>query len=179
VRPAVAVPDDLVVMGQVLAPWGVRGWVKVRTYSEATGALVDHATWWVRPAHGGGWQPMAREEARVHSDTVVARLAGVASRESALAMKGFEVAVPRAELPAAAANEIFQADLVGLAVVNREGVALGTVAEVIEHGAHPLLVVARPMGEPGAERLIPYVPARIVGVDLAARRIDVDWGADF
>jgi 16S rRNA processing protein RimM len=179
VRPAVAVPDDLVVMGQVLTPWGVRGWVKVRPYSEATGALVGHATWWVRPADGSEWQPRSRLEARVHADTVVARLEGVESREAALAMRGFEIAVPRAELPAAAANEIYQADLVGLAVVNREGVALGTVAGVVEHGAHPLLVVARPDGERGAQRLIPYVPVHIDGIDLAARRIDVDWGADF
>jgi 16S rRNA processing protein RimM len=179
VPPADAVPDDLVVMGQVLVPWGVRGWVKVRPYTEAPGALLDYATWWVRPARGGAWQPMTRQDGRVHADTVVAQLAGIGSREAALGLKGSEIAVPRGGLPAAGSDEIYQADLVGLDVVNREGVALGKVVGVTEHGAHPLLEVARPDGEAGADRLIPYVPAHVDRVDLAARRIDVDWGVDF
>lgn len=122
---------------------------------------------------------MARQDGRMHADTVVAQLAGVDSREAALALKGSEIAVPRAALPAASANEIYWADLVGLDVVNREGVALGRVVGVTEHGAHPLLRVAPPEGAAGAERLIPYVPAHVDRVDLAARRIDVDWGVDF
>ena len=63
--------------------------------------------------------------------------------------------------------------------MNRQGVALGEVAEVVAHGAHPLLRVARPPGQAGPERLIPYVPAIVDRVDLEARRIDVDWGADY
>ena len=59
------------------------------------------------------------------------------------------------------------------------GLSLGTVVEVVAHGAHPLLRVARPPGQAGAERLIPYVSAIVDRVDLAARRIDVDWGEDY
>ena len=66
----------------------------------------------------------------------------------------------------------------GLAVVNREGVVLGAVAEVIDNGAHPILRVRPADGAPG-ERLIPWVPAFVDAVDVAARRIDVDWPADF
>jgi 16S rRNA processing protein RimM len=84
--------------------------------------------------------------------------------------------VPRAALPAAADNEIYWADLVGLAVVNREGVALGEVREVADFGAHPML---RVVDAGGVERLIPFVVAYVDSVDVAARRVDVDWQPDY
>lgn len=172
-------PEGLVVMGQVLTPYGVRGWVKVRPYTQSQGTLLSFRTWWLRPVRGTDWQALPHLDGRVHSDTVVAQLGGVDTREAALALKGWDIGVPRAEMPEPAGDEIYWADLVGLDVVNREGVALGTVSGVTEHGAHPLLKVARPTGEAGPERLIPYVPAHVVGIDLAARSIDVDWGSEF
>ena len=68
-------------------------------------------------------------------------------------MKGFEVGVPRAALPAAAEGEFYWDDLTGLAVLNRSGVVLGEVRGITQHGAHPLLRVARPAATPGPERL--------------------------
>jgi 16S rRNA processing protein RimM len=179
VPPAAAAPADLVVMGQVLLPYGVRGWIKVRPFTEAPATLLDHAAWWVDAGGRDGWKRYEMRTGRVHSDTLLAELAGVETREAALALKGRDIAVPRSALPAARAGEIYWADLVGLAVVNSEGTALGCVAGVTEHGAHPLLRVARPAGETGPERLIPYVPAHVVAVDLAGRRVDVDWSAEF
>ncbi len=169
----------LVVMGQVLAPYGVAGWIKVRPYTEAPGALLNYASWWIRPADGKGeWRSVARLGGRLHSNTILARLSGIDTREAALALKGCDIAVRRADMPAAGRDEIYWADLIGLEVVNREGVALGRVAGVTEHGAHPLLRVER--GNRGVgECLIPYVPAHVDRVDLAARRITVDWGIDY
>ena len=115
----------------------------------------------------------------MHSGVLLAALAGVDTREDALSLRGAEIGVPRAQLPRTKKGEIYWVDLEGLAVVNREGVVLGTVVEVVAHGAHPLLRVARPAGKAGAERLIPYVPAIVDRVDVGARRIDVDWGEDF
>ena len=175
----VAAPDDPVIMGQVLAPYGVRGWIKVRPYTESAATILGFATWWLCPPRGNGWRAYRRLDGRLHSGTVVAQLVGVDSREAALTVKGWDIAVPRAEMPAATGNEIYWADLVGLDVRNREGIVLGTVTAVTEHGAHPLLLVTRPAGEAGTSRLIPYVPAHVDGIDLAGRRIDVDWGADF
>jgi 16S rRNA processing protein RimM len=121
---------------------------------------------------------MPIKTARMHSGALLAELAGIATREDALSLRGGDIGVPRASLPAVKEGEIYWADLVGLDVVNAEGVALGTVCGVVEHGAHPLLRVTK--SEVAApERLIPYVPGIVVGVDLEARRIDVDWGEDF
>jgi 16S rRNA processing protein RimM len=174
--PAAEVPGNLIVMGQILAPHGVRGWVKVRPETEQPDALLSYATWWVRPPRSS-WREMTPVAGRVHADTLVVQLEGVATREAALALKLADIGVPRAALPAVKATEIYCVDLVGLAVVNRAGAALGEVEAVVDHGAHPLLQVARSGG--GTPRLIPYVPATIDRVDLAARQIDVDWAEDW
>jgi len=171
--------DAVVVLGEVIGPYGVRGWLKVRTYTEAADALLGHATWWLKPARGSEWRKYERVAGRLHSGTLLAELAGVDTREAALALKGFEIGVPRAALPAAPENEIYWEDLIGLAVVNRAGVLLGEVCGMTEHGAHPLLRVTRAPGSTGPERLIPFVPAIVDRVDRNAGRIDVDWGEDY
>ncbi len=178
-RSTVPAPGGMVVMGRVLAPFGVRGWVKVRPLSAAPDALLSFATWWVRPVRDSTWREVRRVAGRLHAGVLVAELAGIETREAALALKGCDIGVPRSSLPAARAGEIYWADLVGMTVVNREGVTLGEVSGVTEHGAHPLLRVARAAASPGGERLIPYVPAIVDRVDPAARRIDVDWGEDY
>jgi len=174
--------DRIVVMGEVAGTYGVRGWLKVRSFSESPETLLDFAEWWVRPKRGSEWKRFRRLDGRLHSGSLIVALAGVESRESALAMKGFEVGVPRKALPAVH-GEIYWEDLKGLAVVNRAGVPLGEVRGVVAHGAHPLLRVGAPGDGATAsekdERLIPYVPAIVEGVDIEARRIDVDWEADY
>jgi len=173
-------PDSIVVMGEVAGTYGVRGWLKVRPFSESPQTLLDFPEWWMRPKRGTAWKRFSHVEGRLHSGSLIVALAGVESRESALAMKGFEIGVPRTALPAVH-GEIYWEDLKGLAVVNRAGVPLGEVRGVVQHGAHPLLRVAAPAGaaDDKDERLIPYVPAIVDRVDMEARRIDVDWEADY
>ena len=171
-----AAPGRMVVMGVVVAPFGVRGALKVRTFSEAPDALLAHPTWWLRKGEGAAWREVRHGEARMQGDALIVALSGIATREAALALKGNEVGVPREALPPPAAGEIYQDDLVAMTVVNREGVVLGEVSGFAEHGAHPLLRVT-PRG--GRERLIPYVVPIVLKVDAAARRIEVDWGEDY
>ncbi len=177
-RSVAAAPGGIVVMGRILAPFGVRGWIKVRPLSQAPEALLGFATWWVRSAGDPRWREMRQVAGRMQADALVVELAGVETREAALTLRGCDVGVPRAVLPAAPAGEIYWADLVGMTVVNRDGVTLGEVSGVTEHGAHPLLRVARPAAR-SPERLIPYVPAIVDRVDIVAHRIDVDWGEDY
>ena len=87
--------------------------------------------------------------------------------------------MPRAALPAAAEGEIYWDDLTGLARGEPCGRRAGRRRGITQHGAHPLLRVARPPASPGPERLIPYVPAIIDRVDVDGGRIEVDWGADY
>lgn len=164
-------------MGRIAAPHGVRGAVRVQPHSADPAALLAHRQWWLRPrAQRGGWVPHRVLEAREQAGGLVAMLEAIASREAAGALRGADVGVPRASLPSLAEDEHYQSDLVGMAVVNRSGELLGEVSGFVESGAHPIVRVAR--GD-GAERLIPWVAQYVDRVDAAAKRIDVDWPADY
>ena len=168
-------------MGRVIGGWGVRGWVKVAPLSSDPSELLDHAHWWMRGSPAGEWREVKVLEAKVHGATLVAALEGVATREEAAGRRGSEIAVPRNTLAALGPGEIYVADLVGLAVVNRQGIALGTVRVVQDYGAHPVLHVAAGAGggAVSTDRLIPFVAAYVDGVDLGERRIDVDWPVEY
>lgn len=117
-------------------------------------------------------------DARQHGETIVASLEGFGAREDIAPWRGARIAVPRPALPPLEVGEVYLADLIGLTVVNRQDVTLGTVAGLIETGAHPVLQVTGP-GEKPAERLIPLVQAYVDAIDLAAGRLAVDWPVDY
>lgn len=160
------------VLGQIVAPYGVKGWVKVEPFTEKVGTLLDHSPWWLA-AHET-WRPVELEAGKLHGAVLVAKLAGIETPEAALTLRRVEVGVPRSALPQEADGEYYWADLEGMTVTNAEGVELGRVDSLMDNGAHGILVVR---GE--RERLIPFVPAHVIEVDRDARRILVDWGADY
>jgi 16S rRNA processing protein RimM len=165
-------------MGRVTAPYGVQGWIKVRAYTAQPDGLLAYPVWWLASSDDR-WRQFAVREARVHGATLVARLDGLDQREEAARWRGAEVGVPKGLLPTLTAGEVYWADLVGLAVINRSGVVLGRVTAVLETGAHPVLRVA-PEGDTAAgERLIPLVPAYVDVLDVAGDRIVVDWQPEY
>ena len=166
-------------MGRILAPHGVRGGIKVEPFSEAPDALLSHAKWWLRPARATDWRECRLNDGRMHAGALIAALAGVETRDDALALRGSEIGVPRAALPRAKRNEIYWADLEGLEVRNRDGKMLGVVEEVVTHGAHPIMRLTGKVGSGSGERLIPFVAAIVDRVDVDAGRIEVDWGEDY
>jgi 16S rRNA processing protein RimM len=173
--------DDLMVMGRIIAPYGVKGWVKVHAYTDDKATLLDHAAWWIRPHAGsaakGGWREFAVVASREHGASLVAQLIGIDDRETAAVLKGADVGVPRSMLPAAEENEIYYSDLVGLEVTNRQGLRLGRVSKVQDFGAHPVLCITDEAT--AGERMIPFVAAYVDSVDVVAGRIDVDWQPDY
>ena len=161
-------------MGRIFGSWGVRGGVRVDPYSADPETLAGFETWLV--GRGGAWKEYAVLEARLHTTQIVASLAGVEDRDAALALKGCEVAVARQALPEPEEGSYFWSDLVGLQVVNTAGEPLGAVKEIFSNGAHD--VIAADGTQPGGPaRLIPWTA--VVSVNLAARRIEVDWGSDW
>jgi 16S rRNA processing protein RimM len=164
-------------MGRIAAPYGVKGWIKVLPMTSAPETLLTYPRWWVRKRGAGAlWQAHVLETGKQHGATLLAQLSGLADREAAAMLSGGDVGVPRTALPPASAGEVYFADLVGMTVTNRQGLALGKVAAVKEFGAHPVLHVP---GDDGVERLIPFVGAYVDAVDTEARRIDVDWQPDY
>lgn len=174
VRVTAASPEDVVIMGRIGAPHGVRGAFKVKPESADPGSLAAYPEWWLRHGHDA-WSSHRVQAVREHGEWLVAEVSDVQSREAAGALRGAAVGVPRAWLPALADDEYYEADLVGAAVVNREGVELGRLRDFLESGAHP---IARLIGPDGAQRLIPWVPQYIDNVDMTERRINVDWPLD-
>ena len=169
-------------MGRVAAPYAVKGWLKIQPFTAYLGSLLDYDRWWLGHAEGSGakagWREYRVLEGKVHGQTLLAQLEGVDDRSASEALKGLEVAVDRAEFPDADEGEYYWADLIGLEVVNTEGVALGKVEGLMETGAHDVLRVADER-EGLRERLIPFVDAYVREVDMMGRRILVEWGVDW
>jgi len=164
---------DVVVVGRISGVYGVRGWVRVRSYTEPRENILRYSPWLLKSSDG--WRSCALEEGRPHGKGIVVRLAGYEDRERAAALIGVEVAVRREQLPPLPAGEYYWADLIGLEVVTREGVSLGRIDHLLETGANDVLVV---QGE--RERLIPYLPEQVVlGVDLDGGVMRVDWDPEF
>jgi 16S rRNA processing protein RimM len=159
-------------MGRIIAPFGIKGWVKVQPNTAATRSLLAYRTWWVE--NEDGWRECAVTEAKVQGSGVVASLNGCDDRDAAAALKGKAVAVPRSALPRTQSGEYYWADLIGLAVTNEGAQDLGRVAAMLQTGANDVLVV---QGE--RERLIPFIATVIREVNPEAGTIRVDWDADY
>jgi 16S rRNA processing protein RimM len=160
----------------VAAPYGVHGWLKVVPYTATAEALLRYRTWRMSVPDEQGAREFRLVEGRVHGAVVVAQLEGIDTREQAASLRGAMVEVPREALPREGDGEVYLADLPGCRVVSAKGEALGSVQDVAQFGAHPVL---RVRDERGTERLIPLVAAYVNGVDLEARLIEVDWEADY
>lgn len=162
-------------MGRILGPFGVQGWVKVNAFTATAGALGGFDRWAVRTREG--WREMGVEDFAVHSKGPVAKLAGCEGREAAQALRNAEVAVSRAALGESEEGTLYRVDLVGLDVVDESGAALGQVQGFFDAGDTAVMVVAG--GEARRERMIPFVGEYVKAVDREARRITVDWKADY
>jgi 16S rRNA processing protein RimM len=166
----------MIVMGRIVAPYGILGWLKVQPETAEVDGLLDYTQWWIgREDEKQPWQSFQVESAKVHGNTLLVKLAGINDRNAALACKGRHIAVPREVLPALGDDEYYHADLIGLQVVNREQVDFGLVTDVIQTGANDVLVAKQ--GE--RERLIPFIDQVVLQVDLAQKLIVVDWDPDF
>ncbi|WP_405023454.1 ribosome maturation factor RimM [Limnohabitans sp.] len=177
-------PADAIEVGRIADAWGIKGWFKVLPYSASPEALFSSKRWFLQPAERGaktfaGTVLLKVKEAKEHSDSVVATSAEVPDRNAAELLKGARIFVSRASFPTPETDEYYWVDLIGLEVVNREGVALGAVRELLHTGPQTVLVLAYEEEAKAKERMIPFVSAYIDTVDLAGRRITADWQPDY
>ncbi len=162
----------LVIMGRVTGLHGVRGWVKVHSYTRDHLDILKYTRWSLHLA--GAWCEIDVQEGRPQGRGIVVQLKGYDDRDQATAVVGADIAIPRARLPRLKKGEYYWSQLQGLSVTNLQGVALGRVSHLFETGSNDVLVVA---GE--QERLIPYLPEVVLAIDLKAGTLSVDWDADF
>jgi 16S rRNA processing protein RimM len=177
-------PADAVEVGRIADAWGIKGWFKVLPHSASPEALFSSRRWYLLPPERGP-KPFAGpvllrvREAKEHSDTVVATAQAIDDRSGAEALKGARVFVARSSFPTPAEDEYYWVDLLGAQVVNREGLVLGEVKDLLSTGPQTVLVIGFEHEGKPAERMIPFVAAYVDTVDIAAKRIIVDWQPDY
>ncbi len=173
-----APPADIVVLGKIVAPYGLRGAVKVHPFADDPLVWAKLPYWWVGQEGLAPelWRPTRVIKCKAHGDVLIAELECLPDRNASEAAHGVLVGVPRAVLPAAAKDEYYWGDLIGLDVVNTRDQSLGSVLGLIETSANDVLRVG--YGE-NKERLLPFVAAVVLDVDLTARCIRVDWEMDW
>lgn len=171
-------PADLVLMGYVKEPFGLAGRVKLHVYTQDRLALSRFDAWWMAPTGKvPAWKRVVPEELVSQGTNVIAKLPGMDDRDAAFGMKGWQIAIARADFPPIEDESFYWADLIGLAVTNREGVAMGNVTDLLDIGPHQVLRVMD--GGARGETLIPFVAQYVDRVDVEGGEIVVDWGADY
>jgi 16S rRNA processing protein RimM len=177
-------PTDAVEVGRVLDAWGIKGWIKILPYSASPEALFSSRRWYLLPPDRGsrpfeGTMQVRVSQSKEHGDSVVALLQDLPDRNAAEGLRGCRIFVPRSSFPTPAEDEYYWVDLLGLEVINREGVVLGQVQDLLSTGPQTVLVLHDSGTDKPVERMIPFVSAFIDRVDLQARRITVDWQPDY
>jgi len=167
--------SEVVVLGRLADPYGIRGWLRLHPFGDDPLAWADMPVWWIG-REGGPWREVGLKGLKAHGDGIVVLLDEVPDRTAAEALKGTLVGAPRDMLPPPADDEFYWGDLVGLVVVNEADETLGTVAGLIETGANDVL---RVVAGDGTERLLPFVEAVVLAVEKEAGRIRVAWGSDW
>jgi 16S rRNA processing protein RimM len=174
--------SNLVNVGRITAVYGVKGWVKVHSYTEPQENLFEYHPWFLKTKHGV--KKIEIDDARPHGDAFVAHIVGVDDRDLAMQYTAADIAIERDLLPELDEGEYYWSQLEGLVVFTQyEGTRqrLGVVSKIMETGANDVLVVAADAESiDKRERLIPYVPEQFVlSVDLNAGEMLVDWDPGF
>jgi 16S rRNA processing protein RimM len=162
----IAVP---LVVGRFGGAYGVKGWLRVVSFTDPVTNLIRYRPWLLR--RDGDWATVNVSACRAHGAGLVAKVEGIDDRSAAERLSGGEIGVPEDVLPSLGADEYYWKDLIGMTVVTTDGTPLGQVSALMETGANDVLVVATDEGEV----LIPFVSAVVGHVDAATRRIVVDW----
>ena len=170
--------SDIVILGKIVGPHGLQGAVKVHPFADDPQLWARLPNWWVGREQDlpALWQQARLIRCRLQADFLVAELDCFVDRDASEAAHGLFVGVPRSALPAAATNEYYWADLIGLDVRNTHDESLGQVLGLIETPANDVLRIGDGVGK---ERLLPFVATVVLEVDLAARCVRVDWEADW
>lgn len=171
---------DHVVVGKLGAAYGIRGWLKINSFTEDPEQVFTYQPWSI--GQGGKWRDAVVAQWRRHNDGLIVRLDGVEDRTGAEALIGLDVAVAAEKLPVLPEGEYYWRDLIGMTVVTASGVNLGVVNGLMETGSNDVLAVTAPSDDAFGkrERLIPFLVDQVIKqVDLSHKTLVVDWDPDF
>lgn len=165
--------DRFIPIGRIGASWGVKGWVKVQSFTQPLDNILTYEPWYLKQAHG--WQIIKRTDARQQGKSIVAHFEGFNDCDETQVIRGAELAIPHDQLPSLSQHEYYWADLEGLEVIDQHDQKLGHISHLIETGANDVIVIAN-----GKNRLlIPYrLGVTVTKIDLASQQMRVDWELD-
>ena len=172
--------NNRIVMGKLGSTYGIRGWLKVFSYTDNAESIFDYTPWYLNQK--GKWVEYKVESWKRHGQGYVCKLAGLDVREDAQLMTNFEIAIDPASLPELSEDEFYWRELFGMQVFTTKGYDLGKVTDLLETGSNDVLVIKANLKDAFGqkERLVPYLEEQVVKkVDREARRIEVDWDPGF
>lgn len=170
--------EDLIVIGKIVSVHGVKGEVKVYSFTDPIDNLLHYRRWTLR--RDGEVRQVELVSGRQQNKILVAKLKGLDDRDEARLLAEFEICIPRSLLPRLSEGEYYWYQLEGLKVINQEGQLLGRIDHLLETGSNDVMVVKPCEGSlDDGERLLPYTEQCVLGIDMAAGEMRVDWDADF
>lgn len=170
------ISDDLLVVGNIGAPFGVRGWLKIYSFTEPATNILEYLPWQIKRTEH--WQNIKLLSGRAHGKGIVAQLEGISDRDKAIEYRGIDIAISRKLLPELSGDQVYWSELVGMLVQNLQGEQLGHIKDVFATGANDVIVVSVPRQKEPI--LIPYVLDHyVISIDKTSRIMRVDWQSDF
>lgn len=164
---------EMVTLGKVSGVFGVKGWVKVFSYTDDRDGILAYKPWFLKV--GAVWKEVKVTASQSQSKGIITLLEGVADRDQAQMLVGCEIAVPREQLRQLGESEYYWTDLIGLEVITSTGVVLGEVDHLFETGSNDVMVV-----KGSRERLLPWIMHDVIKlVSLKEKQILVDWDPEF
>ena len=163
----------LVHVGKISGVFGIKGWLKIFSYTEPRDNILSYKNWLLNKS--GQEKSVKIIGGQAQGKSLVAQIDGIADRDQALTLMGWDVYISHEQLPAPEEGEYYWIDLIGMDVENLEGVQLGKIDSLFETGANDIIVV-----KGDRERAVPFLQGQTVkSIDLIAGKMIVDWDADF
>ncbi|AAZ27865.1 MULTISPECIES: ribosome maturation factor RimM [Colwellia] len=172
--------EKKIILGKVGAVYGIKGWLKIHSFTDETEAILDYFPWSLKL--GNNTQTVEITDWRKHNKVLIVKVAGIDDRDEAQALVGSEILTNEAALPELSEDDFYWRDLIGMSVVTNKGYDLGVVTDMMETGANDVLVVKANLkdGFSKKERLIPYLFEQVIeSVSIENKQICVDWDPGF
>lgn len=168
--------SDKLIVGKIGAPNGVLGWVKINSFTQHQEDIFDYVPWFL-----GDDRQIKVDQWRTHGKALVAKLAGINSRDDAELIKNLDISIEESQLPALD-DGFYWKDLIGMQVVTSKGYDLGVIKQMFETGANDVMTIKANDNDAfgQTERLLPFLYDDVVlEVDKNANTITVDWDPGF
>ena len=169
---------EFIELGKVVGVWGVKGWIKLHSYSRERIGIADYATWYLSAPKASSQKiPYKVLNCRTQGQGIVAQFETINDRDAAVNLNGYKIWVAVQDLPNLEEGEFYWHQLIGLEVKNKDNL-IGWVKSVMETGANDVLV-CRSVQQDKEEILIPYTKDRVLSIDLEKAEMVVDWDPDY